>query len=79
MTTSIVRTARFAILLAAGFALGMLAIATASATGGKNSLWHKMGGFGIGSGGGALADASCDVPSKDASSDIYFVSCGGFF
>ena len=46
---------------------------------GKNNLLHIFGISNTRSGGQALADASCTLPSKDASKDVYFVSCGGFF
>ncbi len=78
MTQSIVRTARFALLLVMGFVLGVAAIAIATATNGKNNLMQTLGVSSAHSD-GALAIASCDVPSKDDGSDVYFVSCGGFF
>ena len=78
MDTSLVRAARFTLLLAAGFVLGMLALMLVTATG-KNSLWQKLGISHAKSGSPALADASCSLPSKDADKDVYFVSCGGFF
>lgn len=78
MTTSILRTARFTLLLVASFALGVIAITIASIASGKNGLWQKLG---VSSPGGsvALADTSCEVPGKDTSNEVYFVSCGGFF
>lgn len=77
MITSIARTARFALLLAAGFALGAVAITTTSASSGKNGLLQTLGISSPQTNGPVLA-SSC-VPNEDTSDDVYFVSCGGFF
>ncbi|HEV8666264.1 MAG TPA: hypothetical protein VN665_00235 [Candidatus Paceibacterota bacterium] len=77
MNASIVRTARFGALMIGGFALGMLALTLASATGAKSSFWNKLG-ISTASASGPVADNQCAVP-KSGSDDVYFVSCGGFF
>lgn len=76
MTTSILRSARFALLLAAGFVLGAIAITVASASSGKSGLLQTLG---ISGDTGALAAASCDDAKQASSEEVYFVSCGGFF
>lgn len=64
-----------ALFLGAGLALGVLATAIAA---GKDGLWQPLG-ISSAHNSPPLAQASCDLPSKAANDEIYFVSCGGFF
>lgn len=76
MTKALASTARFSLLLLAGFILGFAALAIALASNGKNNLLQKLG---VSSGALAAADSACEVPSEEADNEVYFVSCGGFF
>ncbi len=79
MIAPLARAARFAIIVAAGFALSALGIIFATASGNKDGLLWTLGISSAQDNSPLLAAASCDIPDESVAEDIYFVSCGGFF
>jgi hypothetical protein len=66
--------ARYILIAALAVAAGIIALSAPYMSSAKSMVMGKLGL----SHGSMLADASCTLP-KDASDDIYFVSCAGFF